>query len=72
MVKSHQKSFNFDMNVNWFDMFGKYFMVKNLSEKKIEYFYPVFSLSPVYLTMKKMWLESVDSSLPDSFKEKTY
>ena len=72
MVKSHQKIFNFDLNVNWFDMFGKYFLVKNSHEKLIEYYYPVISLTPTYLTLKKMWLESVDSSLPDCFSDKSY
>lgn len=72
MVKSHQKSYSFDINVNWFDMFGKYFIARDSSNKKVEYFYPILSLSPSYLTLKKMWLESIDSSLPDTLKEESY
>lgn len=48
------------MNINWFDLFGKYFLMKSDSNNKVDYVYPVISLSPAYLMLKKQWLNKIN------------
>lgn len=68
MIKSKNRSFKFDLRINWFDMFGKYYMLKT-EQGQMEYVYPILSLTPVYLMKKFEWLQQVQNTLQTNLQE---
>lgn len=61
-----EKDFVVNLSSYWLYDVGKYFLIKRDDDKK-DYMYPILSLSPFYLKLKKEWFDSFDDSIKKEF-----